>query len=111
MTGVWVFDGGVMRPSSPSSPAGKGQSSKAPRRRKVLVYTPTTEVITSYTLLEQKLTTLGWERYYDNPNFIQFHKQSSIDLISLPPDFSKFTSVYMYDIVLKNPNKFEVKDM
>ncbi|MBA0774292.1 hypothetical protein Gotri_009512, partial [Gossypium trilobum] len=50
---------------------------------------------------------LGWERYYGgDPDLYQFHKHSSIDLISLPKDFSKFCSVHMYDIVVKNPNVF-----
>ncbi|KAJ6995347.1 flowering-promoting factor 1-like protein 2 [Populus alba x Populus x berolinensis] len=55
---------------------------------------------------------LGWERYYGgDPDLFQFHKHASIDLISLPRDFSKFNSVYMYDIVIKNPNMFHVRDM
>ncbi|KAF3499587.1 hypothetical protein F2Q69_00045072 [Brassica cretica] len=45
---------------------------------------------------------LGWERYFSgDSDLIQYHKRSSIDLISLPRDFSKFNSVYMYDIVIK----------
>lgn len=81
-------------------------------RRKVLVYLPTNEVVSSYGSLEQILKGLGWERYYGgDPDLFQFHKHSSIDLISLPRDFSKFNSVYMYDIVIKNPNVFHVRDM
>ncbi|CAN6805730.1 unnamed protein product [Brassica oleracea] len=53
---------------------------------------------------------LGWERYFNgDSNLIQYHKRSSIDLISLPRDFSKFNSVYMYDIVIKNPNIFHTE--
>jgi len=86
---------------------GKGSSSK----RKVLVHLPSGEVVSSYAFLEQILTGLGWERYYDgDPDLYQFHKHSSIDLISLPKDFSKFNSINMYDIVIKNPNVFHVRD-
>lgn len=92
-------------PQAESSSSGK---------KKVLVYLPTGEVVSSYSSLESILTGLGWERYYGgNPNLFQFHKHSSNDLISLPRDFSKFnsTSVYMYDIVIKNPDVFHVRDM
>ncbi|XP_058113142.1 flowering-promoting factor 1-like [Magnolia sinica] len=105
MSGVWVFNNGVIRlvenPATDTSNA----------RRKVLVHLPTNEVIKSYSSLERKLAALGWERYYDNPDLLQYHKQSSVDLISLPKDFSKFKSVHMYDIVVKNSNVFEVRDM
>ncbi|RWR76541.1 flowering-promoting factor 1-like protein 3 [Cinnamomum micranthum f. kanehirae] len=101
MSGVWVFTkNGVVRLIENPGP-----------ERKVLVYTPSNEVITSYTSLECKLTTLGWERYYDDPDLLQFHKQSSVHLISLPKDFSRFRSMHMYDIVVKNRNVFEVRDM
>ncbi|KAK4783809.1 hypothetical protein SAY86_018177 [Trapa natans] len=42
---------------------------------------------------------------------LQFHNRNSIDLISLPSDFIKFNSVYMYDIVVKNHNIFRVGDI
>ncbi|XVF48155.1 hypothetical protein PTKIN_Ptkin03bG0168600 [Pterospermum kingtungense] len=97
MAGVWVFNNGVYRLES------------SPRRR-VLVHLPSGEVVSSYSSLEQILRGLGWERYYGgDPDLYQFHKHSSIDLISLPMDFSKFTSVHMYDIVVKNPNVFHVR--
>lgn len=80
-------------------------------RRKVLVHTASNEVITSYAVLEQKLYSLGWERYYDDPDLLQFHKRSTVHLISLPRDFNKFKSMHMYDIVVKNKNSFEVRDM
>ncbi|OMO86099.1 hypothetical protein CCACVL1_09802 [Corchorus capsularis] len=101
MVGVWVFDSttGVMRRGT------------CPRTR-VLVHLPTDEVVTSYDKLERILRGLGWERYYGgDPDLYQFHKHSSIDLISLPRDFSKFGSVHMYDIVIKTPNVFHVRDM
>ncbi|KAH7524279.1 flowering-promoting factor 1 [Ziziphus jujuba] len=102
MSGVWVFNPkGVMR-----------QAESSGSRRKSLVYLPTGQVVSSYSALEQILTGLGWERYYGGgPDLFQFHKHSSNDLISLPKDFSKFNSVYMYDIVIKNPNVFHVKDI
>ncbi|KAH8504006.1 hypothetical protein Peur_046414 [Populus x canadensis] len=112
MSGVWVFkNNGVIRlvenPAAESNERNGGGS-----RRKVLVHLPSGQVVTSYSSLEQILKELGWERYYGgDPDLFQFHKHSSIDLISLPRDFSKFNSVYMYDIVIKNPNMFHVRDM
>ncbi|CAI0438768.1 unnamed protein product [Linum tenue] len=87
------------------------------RRTKVLVHLPSGQVVTSYAALECILFGLGWERYYGGgggggePELLQFHKRSSIDLISLPMDFQRFSSVYMYDIVVKNPNLFHVRDI
>ncbi|XP_020102522.1 flowering-promoting factor 1-like protein 2 [Ananas comosus] len=106
MSGVWVFRNGVVR--LVENPANE-QSSTV--RRKVLLHTPTNEVINSYASLESKLARLGWERYYDDLDLLQFHKPSSIDLISLPKDFSQFKSMHMYDIVLKNRESFRVIDM
>ncbi|CAI0438769.1 unnamed protein product [Linum tenue] len=80
------------------------------RRTKVLVHLPSGQAVTSYAALERILFGLGWERYYGEPELLQFHKRSSIDLISLPLDFQRFSSVYMYDIVVKNPNLFHVRD-
>ncbi|XP_042490174.1 flowering-promoting factor 1-like [Macadamia integrifolia] len=99
MSGVWVFKNGVIR--LVENPAGE---------RKVLVHVPTGEVISSYSSLERILRGLGWERYYQDPDLLQFHKTSSLDLISLPRDFSNFKSIHMYDIVVKNPNIFHVRD-
>ncbi|EXB74799.1 hypothetical protein L484_023543 [Morus notabilis] len=99
MSGVWVFKNGVVR----LDPGLDG-------RRKVLVHTPSNEVITSYAVLEHKLSSLGWERYYDDPELLQFHKRSTVHLISLPKDFGRFKSMHMYDIVVKNRNVFEVRD-
>ncbi|KAK3010484.1 hypothetical protein RJ639_012703 [Escallonia herrerae] len=81
------------------------------RPKKVLVHLPSDEVITSYAVLERKLFSLGWERYYDDPDLLQFHKRSTVHLISLPNDFNKFKSMHMYDIVVKNRNVFEPKDL
>ncbi|KAL0457393.1 UNVERIFIED_CONTAM: Flowering-promoting factor 1-like protein 3 [Sesamum latifolium] len=79
MSGVWCFKNGVVRlVENPGD---------CPRR-KLLVHLPTNEAITSYEVLERKLSSLGWER-----------------------DFSKFKSIHMYDIVVKNRNEFEVRDM
>uniref|UniRef100_A0A0A9MW15 Uncharacterized protein n=2 Tax=Arundinoideae TaxID=156631 RepID=A0A0A9MW15_ARUDO len=41
---------------------------------------------------------------------LQYHKRSSVDLISLPKDFAHFGSVHMYDIVIKNRDAFRVID-
>ncbi|XAR57094.1 hypothetical protein NMG60_11025115 [Bertholletia excelsa] len=107
MSGVWVFKNGVVRlVENPGAESAQGSAT----RRKVLVYTPSNEVVTSYAALERQLVSLGWERYYEDPDLLQFHKRSSVHLISLPKDFSKFKSMHMYDIVVKNRNVFEVKD-
>ncbi|KAF8401499.1 hypothetical protein HHK36_012439 [Tetracentron sinense] len=106
MSGVWVFKNGVVR--LVENPASESSSNT---RRKVLVHTPSNEVITSYAVLEGKLLSLGWERYYDDPDLLQYHKRSTVHLISLPQDFSRFRSMHMYDIVVKNRNIFEVRDM
>ncbi|OAY53516.1 flowering-promoting factor 1-like protein 2 [Manihot esculenta] len=97
---VWVFNSnGVITTQNAS-------------KRKALVHLPTGQVVSSYSSLEQILRELGWERYYEGESDLyQFHKHSSIDLISLPRDFSRFSSVYMYDIVIKNPNIFHVRDV
>ncbi|XP_074556057.1 flowering-promoting factor 1-like protein 1 [Curcuma longa] len=107
MAGVWVFKNGVVR--LVENTAGNEQLSTV--RRKVLVFTPTNEVIGSYASLERKLMALGWERYYEDPDLLQFHKRSSLDLISLPLDFARFKSIHMYDIVVKNRDSFRVVDM
>ncbi|XP_004143087.1 flowering-promoting factor 1-like protein 1 [Cucumis sativus] len=111
MSGVWVFRNGVVRlveNGGGSAAEGGGQQSQL--RRKALVFSQTAEVMTSYAALEKKLVPLGWERYYDDPNLLQFHKRSTVHLISLPKDFAKFKSMHMYDIVVKNRNHFEVID-
>ncbi|CAI0438770.1 unnamed protein product [Linum tenue] len=110
MSGVWMFkSNGVIRlvenPNSDMMESGGGG-----RRTKVLVHLPSGQAVTSYAALERILFGLGWERYYGEPELLQFHKRSSIDLISLPLDFQRFSSVYMYDIVVKNPNLFHVRD-
>ncbi|XP_048136182.1 flowering-promoting factor 1-like protein 3 [Rhodamnia argentea] len=107
MSGVWVFKNGVVR--LVENPG--GEVSGGIGRRKVLVHTPTNEAITSYADLERKLSSLGWERYYDDPELLQFHKRSTVHLISLPKDFNKFKPMHMYDIVVKNRNIFEVRDV
>uniref|UniRef100_A0A7N0VLV5 Uncharacterized protein n=1 Tax=Kalanchoe fedtschenkoi TaxID=63787 RepID=A0A7N0VLV5_KALFE len=97
MSGVWVFkSNGVIQlvenPAAGSSGSADQNGRIRRRTTKGLVYLPTESAA--------------------NPNdLLQFHKSSSIDLISLPRDFSKFSSVYMYDIVVKNPNLFHVKDL
>lgn len=99
MSGVWVFKkNGVMHLEEGGS------------KRKVLVHVATGQVVTSYEVLEPLLARAGWERYGGgDPALLQYHRASSIDLISLPLQFAKFTSVHMYDIVVKNPNIFIVR--
>ncbi|XP_054796063.1 flowering-promoting factor 1-like protein 2 [Prosopis cineraria] len=115
MAGVWMFNqNGVFRLVENPQAEGPSASENGRHgggRRKVLVYLPTGEAVRSYGRLEQILCGLGWERYNGgDPDLYQFHKHSSIDLISLPRDYSKFNSVYMYDIVVKNPSLFHVRD-
>ncbi|KAK4784575.1 hypothetical protein SAY86_018943 [Trapa natans] len=68
-------------------------------KKKVLVQLWTREVVSSYGFLEQVLMGLGWKGTTGEPELFQFHKRNSIDLISFPSDFTKFNSVYIYDIV------------
>ncbi|KAI3694229.1 hypothetical protein L1987_77191 [Smallanthus sonchifolius] len=88
-----------------------GRAMEGLARRKVLVHVPSDEVVTSYDILERMLSSFGWERYYDDPDLFQFHKRSTVHLISLPKHFNKLKSMHMYDIVVKNRNMFEVRDM
>uniref|UniRef100_A0A0E0IAX0 Flowering-promoting factor 1-like protein 2 n=1 Tax=Oryza nivara TaxID=4536 RepID=A0A0E0IAX0_ORYNI len=125
MSGVWVFRNGVVKlvenpPASANSGGGGGGGGGGGIRRKALLHMPTGEVVTSYASLERKLAALGWERYYSGGGggaaaaaamMLQFHKRSSVDLISLPKDFSQFGSVHMYDIVVKNRDAFRVIDV
>ncbi|GJN06192.1 hypothetical protein PR202_ga23896 [Eleusine coracana subsp. coracana] len=109
MSGVWVFKNGVVRlvENAAASEANGG----AVRKRKALVHTPSGQVVRSYAQLESELRALGWERYYEDPTLYQFHKRGSLDLISLPADFNRFSSVHMYDIVVKNRDSFRVVDV
>ena len=106
MAGVWMFqNNGVIRlvenPQTEQQVVMRG-------RRKVLVFLATGQVISSYITLEAILKSLGREIYFGSDHELhQYHRKNSIDLISLSRDFSKFSSVYMYDIVVKNPNLFE----
>ncbi|GLT99135.1 hypothetical protein SLE2022_165990 [Rubroshorea leprosula] len=112
MSGVWEFKGGVIRNvPDPEAESSDRRWRGSPARGKVLVHTPTNEIITSYAVLESKLSPLGWERYYDDPDLFQFHKRSTVHLISLPNDFNQLKPMHMYDIVVKNRNMFEVRDM
>lgn len=107
MSGVWVFNNGVIRLENPQANVQGGTG-----RRTALVHLPTGEVVSSYSSLERILRGLGWERYSGgDSDLLQFHKHSCNDLISLPRDFSKFNSIHMYDIVVKIPNTFRVRDM
>ncbi|KAL6593857.1 hypothetical protein ACP70R_048758 [Stipagrostis hirtigluma subsp. patula] len=111
MSGVWVFRNGVVR--LVENPAAAAASDTAQGKKKALVHTPSGEVITSHAALERKLAALGWERYHgggDDSALMQFHKRGSVGLISLPKDFSRFASIHMYDIVVKNRDAFRVVD-
>ncbi|KAM3027349.1 hypothetical protein ACUV84_031638 [Puccinellia chinampoensis] len=105
MSGVWVFKNGVVRLVE-----NPGSERASTVRRKALMHTPSGQVVSSYSALEAKLTALGWERYYEDPALYQFHKRGCLDLISLPRDFNHFSSVHMYDVVIKNRESFRVVD-
>ncbi|CAI9284819.1 unnamed protein product [Lactuca saligna] len=108
MSGVWVFKSGVVKLLDKDNPG--ADPLQGPTHGKVLVHPSTNQVVTSYEILEGILTSIGWERWYDDPNYIQFHKTTTIHLISLPKDFKKFKSMHINDIMVKNPNEFEVRD-
>eukprot|EP00250_Pteridium_aquilinum_P029399 c3925_g1_i1 orf=7-360(-) len=115
MAGVWVFKNGVAKlVQNPMVESIDGNEMEVEQgRRKALVYLPTNEVVCSYRELEEKLFKLGWERYpnHEEPEKLQYHRcYSSSLLISLPRDFSKFKTMHMFDIVLKNRESFEVRD-
>lgn len=81
-------------------------------RRKVLVHLASNEAVTSYEILDQKLRESGWTRYWDGDSTQrQYHKSDCCnDLISLPMSFAYMRSMHMYDIVVKNPHAFRVRD-
>ncbi|XP_051220475.1 flowering-promoting factor 1-like protein 1 [Lolium perenne] len=103
MSGVWVFKNGVVRLVEGPSESGCGQPV-----RKTLLHTPSGEAMCSHEALERKLLDLGWERYHDAPELVQYQKRSSVQLISLPKDFNKVKSMHMYDVVVKNRDAFQV---
>ncbi|KAG8054017.1 hypothetical protein GUJ93_ZPchr0001g29330 [Zizania palustris] len=107
-------DGPVLKPGG--EPAGGGEQRGGGDTAEGAAAHADGEVVTSYASLERKLAALGWERYYSGAGagamaMLQFHKRSSVDLISLPKDFSHFGSVHMYDIVVKNRDAFRVIDV
>ncbi|XP_022753828.1 flowering-promoting factor 1-like [Durio zibethinus] len=123
MSGVWIFDKkGVARLiSNPTRESFEqkdptyypGTSTAPGARPRVLVYLPTNQVIRSYSELEQRLSELGWTRYYNfsQPDLLQFHKsENSTHLISLPRNFANFRSLHMFDIVVKNRSFFEARE-
>ncbi|MCD7469917.1 hypothetical protein HAX54_009333 [Datura stramonium] len=125
MSGVWIFDKNgvahlIKNPTresfelkQPTYP-GTGTATAPGARPRVLVYLPENEMISSYEELERRLIELGWTRF-NNPmksDLLQFHKSDdSAHLISLPKSFANFKSLHMYDIVVKNPSFFEVRDI
>ncbi|CAI0466786.1 unnamed protein product [Linum tenue] len=104
MAGVWEVKDGAYRLVDNHNPP-KGQ------RRQVLVDAPTGEEVTSYTVLEEKLSELGWEKYGDDhPQILRFRQESTALLIYLPKDFAKFKLEHMEDVVAKNSGAFFVRD-
>lgn len=111
MAGVWVFKDGVTR--LVENPLVESvERNMVGVRRKVLVHLPSNQSITSYEQLEEKLGERGWEPYLDGDRSLrQYHKsQHTNELISLPKSFSSFKTMHMYDIVVKVPNTFQVRD-
>ncbi|KAI4968558.1 hypothetical protein ZWY2020_045888 [Hordeum vulgare] len=73
---------------------------------------PANETMRSLETLEQRLGSLGWERYYENRDIVQLHRRDGgVDLIALPRDFARFRSTHMYDVVVKNRHHFKVVDI
>ncbi|XP_044964588.1 flowering-promoting factor 1-like protein 5 [Hordeum vulgare subsp. vulgare] len=91
--GVWVFrEDGVMELKS----AGVQPSAAAAPSKKALVYVPANETMRSLDALEQRLGSLGWERYYENRDIVQLHRHDGgVDLIALPRDFARFRSTHI----------------
>ncbi|KAF8656622.1 hypothetical protein HU200_060587 [Digitaria exilis] len=104
MPGVWVFRNGVAR-FEDKQPKQSGCSGK-----KALLHLPTGQPVASHENLQQFLQQLGWERYYEDPALVQFHRRTSVDLISLPADFARVGAAHMNDIVVKNCETFTVVD-
>lgn len=116
MSGVWVFKKGVMSLEIPGGGSSGGAGGRGggggegSLRRKVLVHLASGEVVSSMEILERRLAEQGWERYSTSPELVQFHMSATVHLISVPRDFGRFTSVHMYDVVVKCRNVFEVRD-
>ncbi|KAK3142880.1 hypothetical protein QOZ80_4BG0353140 [Eleusine coracana subsp. coracana] len=110
MSGVWVFEGGMVRRADSDPPSNSRGGAGGSRPGKVLVHVPSGEVVTSYEVLERRLRELGWEQYLYDPCLLQFHQRSTVHLISVPRDFSRLKLVHMYDVVVKTRNVFEVRD-
>ncbi|KAL6593856.1 hypothetical protein ACP70R_048757 [Stipagrostis hirtigluma subsp. patula] len=119
-SGVWVFKNGVARLVENGAASEAGGQAVAGKRKALgpragalyqAVHTPSGMVVRSYAELEPELRALGWERYHEDPALYQFHKRGALDLISLPADFARFSSVHMYDIVVKNREAFRVVDI
>jgi hypothetical protein len=108
MSGVWVFEDGIVRRADSDPPS--NSRGGAGRPAKVLVHVPSGEVVTSYEVLERRLRELGWEPYLYDPCLLQFHQRSTVHLISVPRDFARLKLVHMYDVVVKTRNVFEVRD-
>ncbi|KAF8781316.1 hypothetical protein HU200_000579 [Digitaria exilis] len=100
MPGVWVFRNGVAR-FEEKQPKQSGCSGK-----KALLHLPTGQPVASHETLQQ----LGWERYYEDPALVQFHRRTSVDVISLPADFARVGAAHMNDIAVKNRETFTVVD-
>ncbi|CAL4984928.1 unnamed protein product [Urochloa decumbens] len=102
MSGVWVFRNGVVRLEE------KPKQAAPCKGKKALVHTPSGQPVSSHDALQRCLLELGRERYYEDPALVQFHRRSSVDLISLPADFASVGATHMNDIVVKNRNCFRV---
>jgi hypothetical protein len=109
MSGVWVFEDGMVHRADSDPPSNGGGRGGRPGN-KVLVHVPSGEVVTSYEVLERRLRELGWEPYLYDPCLLQFHQRSTVHLITVPRDFARLKLVHMYDVVVKTRNVFEVRD-
>ncbi|CAN6371497.1 unnamed protein product [Urochloa humidicola] len=109
MSGVWVFRNGVVRLEEKPKQAAAG-TAPCKGKKAALVHTPSGQPVSSHETLQRCLQELGWERYYEDPALVQFHRRGNLDVISLPTDFARVGATHMNDIVGKNRECFRVVD-
>ncbi|CAO2141384.1 unnamed protein product [Urochloa humidicola] len=110
MLNVRVFRNGVVRLEENPKQAAAAAGAAPCKGKKALVHTPSGQPVSSHETLQRCLQELGWERYYEDPALVQFHRRGNLDVISLPADFARVGATHMNDIVGKNRECFRVVD-
>lgn len=112
MGGVWIFNDGISQLVENPLAVPMNENNTTGVKGKVLVHLATNQEVTSYETLDQKLREAGWTRFWDGDDSLrQYHKSDCCNnLISLPKSFAHMKSMHMYDIVVKNPHTFRVRD-